>query len=49
MRKETIKETDFKNEERPTSRLTQFFDIFKPDIVNPAFAYIFYKLSITFL
>ena len=34
MRKETIKETDFKNEERPTSRLAQFFDIFKHRFVE---------------
>ena len=34
MRKEIVKETDFKNEERPDTRLKQFFDIFKHRFVE---------------
>ena len=34
MRKEIIKEEDFKNSERPNSRLAQFFDIFKHRFVE---------------
>ena len=34
MRKEIVKETDFKNEERPDTRLKQLFDIFKHRFVE---------------